>query len=292
MIDSAYVPHHRRIEQVLRERITAMQPGDRLPSDAELVAEFGVSRMTARNAMQQLSDEGLIAREPGRGSFVAEAPTHRRSDRLMTFTREMRRRGLEPSSQVLERSLRPATGTEAATLGLPDGAAVVHVRRLRCADGRPMAIETAVLVGATASVVLDADLEHGSLHELLGRAGFVLRRGSGTIEAAAATDDDATTRWSPGAAQAPGQSLQVDLGRVQRVRRVVLDTGADVGDFPRGYSLLTSTDGTHWREVARGAGTGQLTTIDIPATAAPYLRVVQTATAPQWWSVADLRVYR
>ena len=79
---------------------------------------------------------------------------------------------------------------------------------------------------------------------------------------------------------------------MQRVRRVVLDTGADVGDFPRGYSLLTSTDGSHWREARAAPATGQLTTIDIPATAARYLRVVQTATAPQWWSVADLRVYR
>ena len=110
--------------------------------------------------------------------------------------------------------------------------------------------------------------------------------------AATAADDDATTRWTTGAAQAPGQSLQVDLGRVQRVRRVVLDTGADTGDFPRGYALLTSTDGTHWSERATGAGAGQLTTIDIPATSARFVRVVQTATAPQWWSVADLRVYR
>ena len=64
MIDAAWVPHHRRIEQVLRERITTMQPGDRLPSDAELVAEFGVSRMTARNAMQRLAEEGLVDRHP------------------------------------------------------------------------------------------------------------------------------------------------------------------------------------------------------------------------------------
>jgi GntR family transcriptional regulator len=196
-MDDAYRPRYRRIEQVLRERIATLRPGDRLPSDAELQAEFGVSRMTARNAMQQLLDEGLIAREPGRGSFVVEPPTHRRSDRLMTFSREMRRRGLEPSSEVLERSLRPATETEAAALGLPAGAAVVHVRRVRCADGRPMAIETAILVGATASVVLDTDLEHGSLHESLGRAGFALRRGSGTIEAAAATEDDAARLGIP-----------------------------------------------------------------------------------------------
>jgi glucosylceramidase len=122
--------------------------------------------------------------------------------------------------------------------------------------------------------------------------GLTLIGATAAGDAANAVDDDATTRWSTGAAQQPGQSLQVDLGRVQRVRRVVLDTGADVGDHPRGYSLLTSTDGSHWSQVRTGAGDGQLTTIDIPATAARFLRVVQTATAPQWWSVADLRVYR
>ena len=107
-----------------------------------------------------------------------------------------------------------------------------------------------------------------------------------------AVDDDATTRWTTGAAQQPGQYLQVDLGRSQRVRRVVLDTGADLTDYPRGYAVSTSVDGTNWSASVTGTGAGQLTTIDIPATAARFLRVVQTATAPQWWSVADLRVYR
>jgi glucosylceramidase len=113
-------------------------------------------------------------------------------------------------------------------------------------------------------------------------------------DAGNAVDDDATTRWTTRAAQEPGQYLQVDLGSSWPVRRVVLDAGADAGDFPRGYALLTSADGVHWSDppAATGAGGGQLTTIDIPATAARFLRVVQTATAPQWWSVADLRVYR
>jgi glucosylceramidase len=111
-------------------------------------------------------------------------------------------------------------------------------------------------------------------------------------DAGNAVDDDASTRWTTGAGQQPGQYLQVDLGRTQRVRRVVLDTGADIGDYPRGYALSTSTDGAHWSSPVTGSGHGQLTTIDIPATTARYLRVAQTATAPQWWSVADLRVYR
>lgn len=191
MTDGDYLPHYRRIEQALRERIAALRPGERLPSDAELRAEFGVSRMTARNAMQRLAEEGLIAREPGRGSFVAEPPAHRRANRLMTFTREMVRRGLVPSSQLLTRTVRTATPEESAALALPAHAPVVHVRRARCADGRPMAIESSVLIGACADVVMAADLEHGSLHEALLRAGFTLRRGSGTIGAEAATADDA-----------------------------------------------------------------------------------------------------
>ena len=107
-----------------------------------------------------------------------------------------------------------------------------------------------------------------------------------------AVDDDATTRWTTGAAQQPGQSLDVDLGHRQSMRRVVLDTGVDTGDFPRGYELYASRDGERYQLVATGAGTGQLTTIDFRTTEARFLRVVQTATAPQWWSVADLRVYR
>ena len=192
MIDAtAYVPHHRRIEQVLRERIVAMQPGDRLPSDAELVAEFGVSRMTARNAMQRLAAEGLVARHPGRGTFVAEPATHRRTDRLMTFSSEMLRRGRVPSSRLLARSIRPSTRAEATALALAPGEPVVEVRRIRLADQEPIALETAILVASCAQAVLAADLEHGSLHAAISAGGQSLRSGTGTVGAAAATAEDA-----------------------------------------------------------------------------------------------------
>jgi glucosylceramidase len=111
--------------------------------------------------------------------------------------------------------------------------------------------------------------------------------------AANAVDDDATTRWSTGAAQAPGQYVQVDLGHRRRIARIVLDTGAGTADFPRGYALYLSEDGQSWGDpVATGSGTGQLTAIDFAPRKARHLRVVATAAADSWWSIADLRVYR
>lgn len=211
MTEVAGQPQYRQIEQALRERISRLLPGARLPSDAELCAEFGVSRMTARNAMQQLAEDGLITRSPGRGSFVAEPPAHRRANRLMTFTREMRRAGRVPSSQVLDRVVRSATPAEADSLGIAAGDPVVYLRRLRLADKEPMALEATVLDGACADAVMTADLARGSLHETLGRAGIVLRRGNSTIGAAAATPEDARLL-----AVATGDPLLVE-------RRVIAD---------------------------------------------------------------------
>lgn len=184
-------PQYRQIELALRSRIATLPPGSRLPSDAELCAEFGVSRMTARTAMQRLADDGLIAREPGRGSFVAQPPTHRQANRLMTFSQEMLRTGRIPSSRVLTRVIRPSRPEEAAELGIPPRQPIVELRRLRLADAVPVALETALLIGACAAPVMAADLERGSLHETLRRAGIVPRRGTATIAAAVARSEDA-----------------------------------------------------------------------------------------------------
>jgi len=189
--DGVPVPNWRRIEMALRTRIGGLAPGDRLPSDADLCREFHVSRMTARNAMARLADDGLIVRVPGRGSFVAEPPAHRRADRLLTFSHEMRRRGRTPSSRLLAREIRPSTPAEAAALGIPASEPVVFVRRLRHADDEAIALEAAILVQSVAPAVLAADLEQGSLHEALAKAGWHLRRGTATISAAAATAEDA-----------------------------------------------------------------------------------------------------
>lgn len=188
---SQFVPRYYEIEQALRARIAELDADEPLPSDAQLCEEFGVSRMTARNAVQRLVQEGLVYRVPGRGTFVASASAHRQAGSLLSFTQEMRRQGRTPTSRLVERALLPPNEQEQLRLGLADDARVVRVRRVRLADDEPIAIETAVFVGDCAPAILTADLEHESLHTTLRNAGRVPTRGRGTLGVESASEEDA-----------------------------------------------------------------------------------------------------
>jgi GntR family transcriptional regulator len=188
---STFVPRYYEIEQALRVRIAPLEPDEPLPSDAQLCEEFGVSRMTARTAVQRLVQEGLVYRLPGRGTFVADYGAHRHAAHLTSFTTEMRRHGRVPSSRLLERTQRAATPVESRRLRVEEGDEVVAVRRIRLADGEPVAIERAILRGDAAAPVLAADLESGSLHATLREAGLVPSSGRATIGSEPAGEEDA-----------------------------------------------------------------------------------------------------
>jgi glucosylceramidase len=106
-----------------------------------------------------------------------------------------------------------------------------------------------------------------------------------------AVDDDATTRFTTGAAQQPGQFLQVDFGRAVRIDRVVFDAGASLGDYPRSFTATASADGRHWSP-AKTIETGQLTTLQLRMEKSRFVRIELTAAADSWWSVADVRAYQ
>lgn len=187
----SFVPRYVEIEQALRTRIAEARPGDPLPSDTELCRLFGVSRMTARHAIEQLKAEGLVIRRPGHGTFVAERATHRQAGRLLSFSEEMRRLGVVARSTVLERRVRPATEEESRRLELEQQADVFVLERVRIGDDRPVAVETAVLPGECADALAQIDLERTSLHEALVAAGHVPSSGRGTLSAEAASVRDA-----------------------------------------------------------------------------------------------------
>ncbi|MBD0349147.1 MAG: GntR family transcriptional regulator [Thermoleophilia bacterium] len=185
---NALVPRYHAIEQALRARIAELEPHARLPSDAQLCHEFGVSRMTARVAVQRLVQEGLVYRVPGRGTFVAPSGANRTASRILSFSDEMRRKGRTPSSRVLQKRRRPANDAERNRLAVDE---VVVLRRVRVADGEPVAVETAVFPAARVAHLLDGDLEGTSLFATLAHAGLVPTAGRASLAAEAANAADA-----------------------------------------------------------------------------------------------------
>ena len=102
-----------------------------------------------------------------------------------------------------------------------------------------------------------------------------------------ALDGNPATRWTSGQGQANGHWFRVDLASPQAFDRVKLDSGTG-GDYPRGLRVEVSNDGTAWTQVATGSGSGQFVEVAFAARTARYLRLVQTGSAGNWWSIHEL----
>ena len=135
-------PVWQRIVRALGDGIGpgGLRPGDRLPTEAQLAARFGVNRHTVRRALQQLAQAGLVRVEQGRGSFVADDVIDYPVVPRTRFNEWIRRQNREPTGQVLHVREQAASVPVAAGLGLVAGAAVAVMDRLGLADGVPVSL--------------------------------------------------------------------------------------------------------------------------------------------------------
>jgi GntR family transcriptional regulator len=159
-------PKGEQLRAILEDMIAGLRPGDPLPSERELAERYDVARMTARGELNRLAAEGVVERVQGRGTFVAEGRVAQAAT-LSSFTEDMRARGHVPGARVLSQDVVKAADALAARLDVAPGTAVVRVRRLRTADGEPMAVEEAFLPVERFPGLEDTQLEDGSLFELL-----------------------------------------------------------------------------------------------------------------------------
>ena len=160
---------HVIVREYVRDLLTDASPGDAAPSERELVARFGVARMTVRQALDALVAEGLLERMPGRGTFVAQPRA--RVGVLTSFTEDIRSRGMLPESQTLLARREQAGPGVARALKISEGDAVIHWRRLRRADQAVVCVEDAYLN----EVLLPGFLQSGmptSLYEALEARGL------------------------------------------------------------------------------------------------------------------------
>lgn len=176
---------YQEIAHTLRQRVLAEGPGHVLSSESDLSAEFGVSRVTIRRALETLRDEGVVESRQGFGWFVATMPLQQRLGTLETIESQLESRGLRPERQILEFAFVAAPPHVAAKLGTGD---VLRVKRLNLADGAPFAVVTVWCPADAGQHLSRRDVERKPFYELLG---VELRGAVQTIGAAAATEADA-----------------------------------------------------------------------------------------------------
>ncbi len=124
------------------------QPGDKLPTEAELSARFGVNRHTVRHALASLAGQGAVLARRGAGVFVAIRPTDYPIGRRVRFHQNVLASGRSPSRHILRLETRPGDAREAAALGLAAQATVHVVEGLSLADGLPLALFRSVFPAA------------------------------------------------------------------------------------------------------------------------------------------------
>jgi GntR family transcriptional regulator len=189
------VPYYHQLKDSLKDNILSCTwlPGTTLPSEADICEAFGVSRITVRQALAELEVEGLVRRERGRGTFVAEPKIRERIvGHLTGFYEDMTAQGLEPQTRVLNKSVVEAPPSLAEILEVMPGVPLIRIERLRMISGEPVLLSVTHIPEAICPNLTSEDLEKQSLYALLEkRYGVQIARGRRVIEAIAASENDA-----------------------------------------------------------------------------------------------------
>ena len=187
------MPLYLQLKRLIKAQIQdgRLAPGDRVPSERELSDQFGMSRMTARQALIELVREGLLYREQGRGTFVAVRKVSQGLLTVTSFTEDMHSRGIVPSSVILSLTTEAPSLPDRERLRLDLGHQMVRVRRLRLGDGRPMALEEASLPQSLVEGIEEHDFSRGSLYEFLKSRQIELQGAHQTLEAILADEEQA-----------------------------------------------------------------------------------------------------
>lgn len=163
------VPRHQQIADHLRSDIKKNEflPGDKLPSEKRLCDYFNVSRITVRQALTALENEGLIFKKQGLGAFVSEQKDTQTLVQLTDFSEDMRRAGFTSSSKLI-RFKKVAAEVEINTiLEIPPTSPLIRVDRVRLGNGKPVAFDITWLPGSYGQLLLGEDLTNKTIYEIL-----------------------------------------------------------------------------------------------------------------------------
>ena len=162
------IPLYYQLKEILLEEIKQSEEGASFPTELELCKQFDISRPTVRQAVNELVIEGYLNRVKGKGTFISESKI--KQDFLIvleSFPEEMQRKGLLPTTKVLQFEAVKADEKVAEALNVPVGNMVVKLRRLRFANDRPIVLVATFLPHEKLSNMLSRDLENESLYNII-----------------------------------------------------------------------------------------------------------------------------
>ena len=138
---------HSQLHDTLLAKIRSgeYKPGEKLPTEAQLIETYGVSRMTVRRALDDLRRDGLVERKPALGTFVTEPSLNAQISGLHSLTDEITALGLKPSSILLDLQYPAASKEVSQQLQISEGSEVLRLDRVRSADGRPFYVAQSFL---------------------------------------------------------------------------------------------------------------------------------------------------
>jgi GntR family transcriptional regulator len=187
----------RETRESVLELIEGLGVGEAIPSERQLGIDLGVSRLTVRAALDELVREGYLVRRRGAGTFVAE-PKVAKGININSFSDDMRERGMQPASRTLDLSVIPAGARLGRILHVSPAEPIVAVKRLRLADGEPMAIELLHVRQGLVPGLSAGDLEQNSFYDLLAsRYDLSIIGGSQTIEPTVTNEEESSALGVP-----------------------------------------------------------------------------------------------
>jgi len=166
---SSTVPLYTQIKEALRAKIIdgTYVAHQQLPSESEMIAAFGVSRITVRQAINDLQKEGLLFKVHGKGTFVAMPNVSQELTHLQGFGEAMRRLGHETFSDVFGLKSVKGSAAACAKLGVPEGAQVTEIRRVRYLNREPVSIDHSWVRHEIGSRLTEKNLREKDLFSLL-----------------------------------------------------------------------------------------------------------------------------
>ncbi|HET6845767.1 MAG TPA: GntR family transcriptional regulator, partial [Anaerolineales bacterium] len=179
------IPVYVKIRETLRDEITngLLKRGERLPPEHELATKFSVSRMTIRESLEDLVDEGLLYRRHGVGTFVAFPHLQRDHTRLTSFFDKAEEEGVQVRAELLGLEVMTARAVVARALDLPPGSRVIRIKTLRYANNVPITVHEAYVPQKLFANIVNEDLEHEHLWSLIERCGYKVKRAVQRLEA-------------------------------------------------------------------------------------------------------------